>query len=64
MPAQPDGSPPPSVKALKKQIRGLKAAQAIPGQEPLALATRALLLDGFECEFEERERKFRKYGAW
>ena len=39
-------SPPPSVKALKKQARGLKAAQAIPGQEPSAMAARAQQIDG------------------
>jgi uncharacterized protein (DUF3084 family) len=52
------------VKALKKQVRGLKAAQAVPGQEPSAMATRAQQIDGLECELEERERKFRKYGRW
>ena len=57
-------SPPPSVKALKKQIRGLKAAQAIPGQEPSAMAARAQQIDGLECELDERERKFRKYCSW
>ena len=57
-------SPPGSVRQLRKQIRGLRAAQAIPGQEPAALAARAQEIDGLECDMEERERKFRKYGQW
>ena len=57
-------SPPGSVRQLRKQIRGLRAAQAIPGQEPAALAARAQEIDGLECDVEERERKFRKYGQW
>ena len=57
-------SPPGSVRQLRKQIRGLRAAQAIPGQEPAALAARAQEIDGLECDIEERERKFRKYGLW
>ena len=60
---QQDDSPPGSVRALKKQVRGLKAAQFIPGQEPSAMAARAQI-DGLECELEERERKFRKYRRW
>ena len=52
------------MKKLKKLIRGLKQAQAIPGQEPAALAARSQELDGYECDLEERERKFRKYGRW
>ena len=64
-PAVPQiASPPGSVRQLRKQIRGLKAAQAIPGQEPAALAARAQEIDGLECDMEERERKFRKYGQW
>ena len=58
---QQDHSPPPSVKALEKQARGPKAAHAIPGQEPSAMAARAQQIDGLECELDERERKFRKY---
>ena len=34
------------------------------GQEPSALAARAQQMDGLECDIEERERKFRKYGSW
>ena len=49
---------------MKRQARGLKAAQAIPGQEPSAMAARAQQIDGLECEVDERERKFRKYGQW
>ena len=52
------------MKALKKQIRGLKAAQAEPGQEASERAARAQQIDGLECDLEERERKFRKYGKW
>ena len=59
-----DDSPPGSVKALKRQIRGLKAAQAEPGQEPSARAARAQQIDGLECDLEDRERKFRKHGKW
>ena len=36
------------MRVLKKLIRGLKQAQAIPGQEPAALAARAQELDGYE----------------
>ena len=63
-PMQPGQSPPGDVRAMMKQLRGLKAAQAIPGQEPSALAARAQQMDGLECDIEERERKFRKYGSW
>ena len=63
-PHQQDNSPPGSVRALKKQIRGLSAAQVIPGQQPEALAARALQIDGLQTDLEERERKFRKYGHW
>lgn len=47
---QQSDSPPGSVKAAKKQLRGLRAAQIIPGQEPSALAARAQQIDGLECE--------------
>ena len=57
-------SPPGSVRALKKLIRGLKMAQSVPGQEAAALAARAQQIDGYECDLEERERKYRKYGRW
>ena len=57
-------SPAGDVRAMMKQLRGLKAAQAIPGQEPSALAARAQQMDGLECDIEERERKCRKYGHW
>ena len=57
-------SPPGDVKQLKKQIRGLKAAQAIPGQQPSELAARAQQIDGLESDLEERERKYHKYGHW
>ena len=63
-PHQQDNSPPGSVRALKKQIRGLSAAQVIPGQQPEALAARALQIDGLQTDLEERERKFREYGHW
>ena len=55
-------SPPSDLRAMMKQLRGLRAAQAIPGQEPSALAARAQQMDGLEYDIEERERKFRKYG--
>jgi hypothetical protein len=62
--AEPSPSPPGSVRKLKKLIRGLKTAQAVPGQAPAELAARAQELDGYECDLEERERKYRKYGKW
>ena len=52
------------MRQLKKLIQGLKQAQAIPNQEPAALAARALEIDGYECDLEERQRKYRKYGHW
>jgi hypothetical protein len=61
---QEDESPPGSVRALKKQIRGLLAAQAIPGQQPADLAARAQHIEGLQTDLEERERKFRKHGSW
>ena len=61
---QQDDSPPGSIKALKRDIRGLRVAQSIPGQEPSALAARAQQIDGLECALEDRERKHRKYGSW
>ena len=58
-------SPPGDVKqGLKKQIRGLKAAQAIPGQAPSELAARAQQIDGLESDLEEHERKYHKHGHW
>ena len=57
-------SPPGSVKQLKKLIRGLKKAQAVPGQDAAALAARAQEIDGYECDLDERQRKKRKYGSW
>ena len=63
-PAHEDASPPGSVKALKRQLRGLKAAQSITGQEPAAMAARAQQMDGVEADLDERQRKFRKYGQW
>ena len=52
------------MRELKKLIRGLKKAQSVPGQEAAALAARAQQIDGYECDIEERERKYRKYGRW
>ena len=63
-PPQPSPSPPGSVRQLKKMIRGLKQAQAIPGQVPADLAARAQQLDGYECDLDERMRQKRKYGRW
>ena len=63
-PHQQEDSPPGSVRAVKKQIRGLLAAQAIPGQQPADLAARAQQIDGLQTDLEERERKFRKHGHW
>ena len=64
VPEEPSPSPPGSVRQLKKLIRGLRAAQVIPGQEPPALAARAQELAGYECDLEDRERKYRKTGRW
>ena len=61
---QPSPSPPGSVRALKKMIRGLQQAQAIPGQEAAALAARAQQLSGYECDLDERKRQKRNYGSW
>ena len=63
-PGQTPESPPGDVRAMVKQLRGLRAAQAIPGQDAPTLAARAQLMDGLECDIEERERKYRKYGHW
>ena len=52
-------SPPGSVKAVKKQLRMLKAAQAFDGT-----AQRAGEIEGLQTDLEERERKYRKYGRW
>ena len=57
-------SPAGSVKKLKKQIRGLKAAQTIPGQTPADMAAREQQIDGLEYDLEERQRKKRKTGRW
>ena len=56
---QPSPSPPGSVKAVKKQLRMLKAAQAFDGT-----AQRAGEIEGLQTDLEERERKYRKYGRW
>ena len=56
--ALPDiASPPASIKAMRKQLRGLRAAQA-------HTSTRegAQQIELMECDIEERVRKFRKYG--
>jgi hypothetical protein len=63
-PGQTPESPPGDVRAMVKQLRGLRAAQAIPGQDAPTLAARAQLMDGLECDIEERQRKYRKYGHW
>ena len=55
----PSPSPPGSVKALKKSLRVLKAAQAYEGT-----AQRAGEIEGVQTDLEERERKYRKYGRW
>ena len=57
-------SPPRSVQQLKRLISGLKAAQAVPGQEPAAKTARAQELDGAEFDLAERVRKCKKYGHW
>ena len=52
------------MKQLKKLTSGLKTAQAVPGQDPAALAMRAITLDGYECDLADRLRRKRKYGVW
>ena len=61
---QQDDSPPGEVKALKKQLRSLKAAHAWPGQEASVMASREFQMAGVESDIEERVRKYRKYGRW
>jgi hypothetical protein len=63
-PISRDDSPPGSVRQLRKQLRGLKGAQAIPGQTAADLANRAYQISEMEYELEERQRKFKKYGHW
>ena len=52
-------SPPGSVRLLRKQLRGLRAAQGVE-----RTAAREQQIGELEFELEERERKYRKYGHW
>ena len=56
---QQDASPPGSVRLLRKQLRGLKAAQGVE-----RTAQREQQIGELEYELEERERKYKKYGSW
>ena len=52
-------SPPGSVKLIRKQLRGLRAAQGVE-----RTAAFAQQIGELEYELEERERKHAKYGKW
>ena len=52
-------SPPGSVRLLRKQLRGLRAAQGVE-----RTAAREQQIGELEYDLEERERKYRKYGRW
>jgi hypothetical protein len=56
-PASP--SPPPSVQALKRSIRGLEGAQRLDRQ-----AVREQHIEELKYDLEERLRKKKKYGSW
>ena len=56
---EPSPSPPASYRALKKQMRGLVAAQAFE-----ATRAGALQIELLQADIDERDRKFRKYGRW
>ena len=57
-----DVSPPGSIKQLRRQLRGLREAQTIPGQEASVMAGRAQQISELSFDLEEREHKLRKYG--
>ena len=50
-----DASPPGSVRLLRKQLRGLRAAQGVERS-----AAREQQIGELEYELEERERKYRR----
>ena len=49
---------------MKRQLRGLRASHAWPGQEASVMATREFQMAVLESDIEEHERKHRKYGHW
>ena len=55
----PEESPPGSVRLIRKQLRGLRAAQGVE-----RTAAREQQIGELEFELEERERKYRKNGHW
>ena len=54
-----DISPPGSVRLIRKQLRGLRAAQGVE-----RTAGREKQIGELEFDLEERERKYRKAGHW
>jgi hypothetical protein len=55
---------PPSIVALKKRIRGLKAASATSGRPSEQVRSDAILLAETEYELERLEAKERKRGRY
>ena len=50
------------MRMLRRQIRGLRNAQGVVGQDPRDMAAQARQLGELEEELSDRMRKFRKYG--